>query len=361
MPVPLEDICVRPEQFGAIGDGVADDTAAVQRALSEATWQVSLSGRYRVTQPLNVTNRAFGGLRILGSGMREDAQGCALLGETGGVVLDCTGSQYITMSDFSILAYGTRPSTCGVLLARSGPSPYCQFNVLHRLHIDMGSDLAANGGHGTIAVYNNAAELFRTEDSFCLADVPMVFTAENLYGIHSPHTSWNPTITSMSMCTVTGTSALIGRRGPALLLEHAFNMRFANVYLSRRGSGGTSSAIRSYGAHCVDFIGHVEEYPSFLSTHGVERMWHIRGTQLLGPNPAVSLEAAHPGASPEMIGCDIDLFPMPGSQPHDLLGAIGTTGGVRGCRLALWSGQGLSGVAPVSDGGNEITTRSSAS
>ena len=47
--------CVSVRQFGAVGDGVADDTAAIQAALDSGAVQVEIpTGLYRVTATLRV-------------------------------------------------------------------------------------------------------------------------------------------------------------------------------------------------------------------------------------------------------------------------------------------------------------------
>lgn len=47
---------VTPEMFGAVGDGVTDDTEAVQTALNDPCLHVVLSADYAVTSPLTVPN-----------------------------------------------------------------------------------------------------------------------------------------------------------------------------------------------------------------------------------------------------------------------------------------------------------------
>lgn len=65
----LNSIVIRPERFGAIGDGVADDTAAVQAALDYATTQkkpLVCDGKYKLTG--KILGTTLWGLTSIGSG-----------------------------------------------------------------------------------------------------------------------------------------------------------------------------------------------------------------------------------------------------------------------------------------------------
>lgn len=92
--LPTSSGTLRPEQFGAAGDGVADDTAAFRRMLSRSTrrFEPDAEARYHITGQLDFGRRSewVTPLRLRVTGSR-DAPGASLEVQTGG------GSQHLTV------------------------------------------------------------------------------------------------------------------------------------------------------------------------------------------------------------------------------------------------------------------------
>lgn len=119
-PAPEKHGVERPfaqsvREFGAVGDGVADDTGAIQKALAEANLKGSVlqfpAGTYRITRTLEVGLTAGRGLIIQGAGGRpinasgftEKKTATTLLwdGEEGGTVMVATGVSGLVIRDLN--------------------------------------------------------------------------------------------------------------------------------------------------------------------------------------------------------------------------------------------------------------------
>lgn len=64
----LRDV-VSVKDFGAAGDGVADDTLAIQNAINASETVYLPAGTYKITSPLYMTGDGNGGTRLLGAGV----------------------------------------------------------------------------------------------------------------------------------------------------------------------------------------------------------------------------------------------------------------------------------------------------
>jgi len=127
---------LRPEQYGASGDGRADDTRAVVAALAALAPgdTLRLSGTYRHTTPLRITKN---GVRVTGGGelVGTDSRACALVVAAHGVIVE----------DLSLTVVTTVRQTSNesaALLVGSG-GPVRGFRA-RRLHLD-GSGLMLRG------------------------------------------------------------------------------------------------------------------------------------------------------------------------------------------------------------------------
>lgn len=265
---------VNVKWFGAKGDGVTDDTAALAAAIAPSSTRRAMflpMGKYRITSALNLTNR-FGPYTIMGEGQTLDGIGSIIYAETsGGVAIDCTGSSHTEITNLSIVAYGRpNPSAVGILHARSTTAGYnySQFNKISKVLIRMPSDISLNGGKGSVAIYNKAAESNHYTDVYLQADNPLVFTGTNTYfNIASPYATINDAITSCSLLTIDGSSSALFARNETTacaLLSGAYGVTFNNTYFQGTGfAGANNRAIVALNSHKVHVNnGNIEELNS---------------------------------------------------------------------------------------------------
>lgn len=330
---------VYPQWWGAKGDGETDDYGPIQSAINSGCQTVFLpKGRYRITKPLNITNRAHG-LNIIGQGQSEDAS--IIVGDTGGVVLDASGSRYLYLANFAIVSGEKNLSTVGILFSRTKEVGFVEFNNLENIRIQLRSDGKANNGNGTVGIYNNAAELWRARNIYVLADNPLVFTGYNIFKIESPYTKREEGYVSMSECTVDGASTLHAFLGPALIIENGDTIEVLNAYLTRSGEAGFPYAIKvmNFWAINLTYTGHIEGFTRFLYTDVSNLVsCHFKATLFTSGESLIYLDGKK--ERPSLQGCEINLIPEPTSKPSPLLSGEGNVA-MNHNRITLYPGQSI--------------------
>lgn len=249
-------INVKDPQFGAIGNGQADDTAAIQRAVDFAkntatagggTYRPSIyfpAGYYNISAPINVTGTS--GLWLTGDGGKW--LGTCIFGNTSGPMFDFSGSSQSGCENFYFLSTtpsGAVRSTIGVLFAlTSAGGLNCG---IRNCSFQMEDYPTANGGFGTIGILNVRAEEFYVHECFVRANTPIVMSnavSLGATGVNFTASSRYQTLTtgigSMGVTDINGTSLqAYEKRQPALVLNGTNSFSFQG-YLGR-GSATTGS------------------------------------------------------------------------------------------------------------------------
>ena len=110
----VENGTVNVKQFGAKGDGIADDTQAIQKAINSGRKVKLLNGTYKITSTLILRS----GLFITGVGRKRSF----IKSTAGGFVIPSSvDASHITMKDFSIIG---NDSDVGIDISGSRESPY---------------------------------------------------------------------------------------------------------------------------------------------------------------------------------------------------------------------------------------------
>ncbi|MBZ5544616.1 MAG: hypothetical protein LAO07_13190 [Acidobacteriia bacterium] len=216
---------------------------------------------FTVTSTINLTDLPNGPVVIRGIGRGQNARGTQFKGETGGVLFDLTGAQYVTFENIGVTEGSRNRSTVAFLFARSATSGYCQFNVLRNVMVLMFTNPSANGGHGSVAVYNNAAEHFVVENSYLYADNPLVITGSNDLGIASALTTHGTATTSTGEMTVSGPTALeVAKNGIGypLYIEAAQDINLQQAYMVSWGSINNDFAMRLKKVRSLTVNAHIE-------------------------------------------------------------------------------------------------------
>jgi hypothetical protein len=227
--------------FGAIGGNdasVQESSGAIQAAWDSGRTLYFPKPHYRVDTPLDFAGDFAGGRALIGENRGISRNGTVIHLNTGAVGVDMTGTQAVKIRDITFDTTDpllTNPSTVGILQARATDSPFAQFNVTDNVSVLMHDDSSANGGEGTIAIYNIAAEITTYRDIYLSANSPLVISATNIKNIVSPYkTIGGPTSCSHFKFDGTCTFNAIGTTGYSLEMSSVAVVE-GMVYLSRSG------------------------------------------------------------------------------------------------------------------------------
>jgi hypothetical protein len=163
---------VSVKDFGAVGDGVADDTAAIQAALDSAV-DVAIffpKGIYKVTSCLNNTNgyrSLFGPSGSISVGINSTSTD---------YIIDNTGTNWGVIEGIS---FNSSTARVGVYYNRSSEAgfDFCQNNVLRNCRFELGTAPSASGGVGRVCYYNRASENNLIDNCQFHSDVPAILAA----------------------------------------------------------------------------------------------------------------------------------------------------------------------------------------
>ncbi len=286
--------------------------AAALTALGSGGGIVRLGrGSHVASATLNATDKAS----ITFEGLAPDYTSIVVQGTVG---IDCTGSTRIRFRNVMIYGIG-QPCKVGVLLARSATHTSVEFSGFDNAWITLDTDGTANGGAGTIGVYNNGAEVSTTTGACEFsADNPYVATATNIYGITSGLVT-HDTSASMSVLDLCGALSLISLLGPALTLEQVQNVWFKG-YMMRAG-GTYGYAVKVLGlCQAVDIKAQIEVFPSALTVQQTLRGLKMHGSCVPATSGhLIGLDTVGGTTNPGIDGGDIDIFPGYGAGAHDLI------------------------------------------
>lgn len=160
---------VSVKDFGAVGDGVTDDTDAIQAALDSSIGSSIYfpSGTYLVSACLNNTN----GYRSLYG--QPGAISVMIKSTSTDYIIDNTGTNWGVIQG---IQFESNSARVGVYYNRSTTEQYSQYNVLRNCRFELGTDPSANSGVGRVAYYNRSAELNLIENCQFHTDTPAILS-----------------------------------------------------------------------------------------------------------------------------------------------------------------------------------------
>lgn len=308
-------------QFGATGNGRDDDYPAISRALDAARKTEEYGqgtrgavvffppGSYRVTRPLDCTGGQF---NLRGAGPFQSA----IRGDTGdgGAIIEAVASRYSSFRDLLLeTRYMRNPSTVGVLVARNPSASQNGDMHFEDLRVQMDPNPGANGGNGTVGLYNVAAEIQGGQGCTFGGDLGAFFSSGNVWNLRSRHSAILPAESSMTVVRFVGHNWFYGIHGPALRLQGAAALHFEG-FLSCLAGTPQYPQLRPYHSAIevlavvtdLTWRGYVEGFERVMRIHRVP----VTGLRLEGlawrsrSQPFIQLEA---GGS--IDGGSIDIAP----------------------------------------------------
>ena len=183
--------------YGAIGNGVADDTVAIQAAIDAASPQTLTDlagtvflprGKYKITQPLNLTSDdgAFNrrGVKLMGevNGSGDYVYGTKLVGATNGkAMIEYVDNDNPQIENLTLTNAATNPSTVGIYQARrtggTAPSLWCGNGYFRNVTITFSNDeTTQNNNYGTLGIINVSGEETTYDRCEVWANLPLALS-----------------------------------------------------------------------------------------------------------------------------------------------------------------------------------------
>lgn len=226
---------VSVKQFGAKGDGVTDDTTAIQAAINSTLGKLYFTGgSYVISSSLNCTG--LFGLVLEGSGIYGQSN-AVLLGKASignYPVLDLSASNGCVIRGLSVGTFGADVCFIGIMLARSGTNSA----GLHVLE-----NVSVYGNFSNSCCYSSSSEenthrncwyetLSAGARAFTLIDVPEAGVTSLYKNITAP--SGGNTVTNFYAGRLINQTANSSNR--SLFVKNARHVQFVGTYLNA-GSG----------------------------------------------------------------------------------------------------------------------------
>lgn len=267
-----------PQMFGAIGDGVADDTDAVQAAIDFAAKAVSgtktvefPTGTYLISSPINMTRGALpsgaasrGDICLRGQGKNFSA---ILLGQTGKTkpIIDVSCTTNFRIKDLALKAGDANPSGIGILAlgGQLSGTGFCGNSRVEGVYILLKEDMTANAGLGTVGLYLGSCEEAHWTDVHVQANLPLFMTA-NMTSTYCP--GWTTKLLSDFVTTDDNFSCGVnlfdrpsfiglGRERPIVFAQGANVLELQNYYFARAGStSGSASTTTMFAGGIVNLV-----------------------------------------------------------------------------------------------------------
>ncbi len=275
---------INVKDFGALGNGVVDDSAAIQAAVDYAKMisvanggnvrmQVNFpAGIYLISTAINCTNTT--GLWLVGS--ESPYVTSQINGNTGGIMFDMTGGIMCGVKGFTFQSSKdfANPSRIAVQFAlTAGGGLNC---AIERCYFLMDNNTSWAGGLGSIAILNVRSEEFKVADCYIKAGSPIILSNQaNLspmgvtYTVSSPFATVDSATGSMGVVDFHGQMSVmsVDKYRPALQLLNANSIRFFGYLKQFTGAGtantaGTNNtAIGLYGqADNINLSGNIEGF-----------------------------------------------------------------------------------------------------
>jgi hypothetical protein len=326
--VQTPDVSYSAKNAGLIADGKADDSAALNKAISDAiagnfgTIQLPC-GQIMVNKPVNLTNRSNLTLRGCASNL---AYGTAdappsifssnmtqLLCNTGSVCIDTTGSSDLLLEKFAIRvakSYST-PSNVAILLGRDiareeksrGQYCYAQFNRIQDLFIFMDSDPTASV-RGRIGIYNVGAEHFTISGGKIVADEAVEFADRNILHLESPFQNLATGCPfSMSVIEINGSASFQSWKFFAMEFNNVQTLTADRCHMIAGMPGTTAINVNSGSDNGnIRLACQIEHYQSAININVNIDHLDISGLMVVDPkNPIIGLNA-NVGISSSRLG-----------------------------------------------------------
>ena len=296
------------KDFGAVGDGVTDDTAAIQAAIDSGASSVYIpSGKYVVTDTLNLCNLAVTGkpFKLFGDGYSIDANGV----DTGTIILsnptatkwiaEVIGTQFSVIEDILFRSTGANVAKGGFIYARSTLVNFAQNNELRRVGIII--DTGAN----QVALANNCSEHFVVDQCWLQADTPYVTTLANENG-------WTASNATIANSIFSNTAQLfrlttfLALDGAAIIATGLATANFDTCVIIPVTGNNSSPAIRLISSavgylDCsnISITGQVESSLNIISYEGNTRDIHtnVSTSQMQGTHHLFTAGTVHYGLS----------------------------------------------------------------
>lgn len=280
------------------------------------------------------------------------SEGTVLVGNTGGICLDLTGSQKTNLKNIRIVGGETNPSTIGVLYARSTDNIYAEFNTLENIEISLPSVPSANSGIGTIGIYNFSSEIGAGHDITIDADLPVVLTNKNIFNVASAFTTIHPVGVnniSMSEWAISGHSTLRPKTKCAVLLDNVLSIDI-DAYVLLDGDREVASEyafIIKNTCFNLSFKGHVENFKKSilldgdtpLGTYVTDLNVHFT-KQIFGNHDQIVLDGRV--GTTGVYGSDLNVVPTSNTITHNAIVQLGTNHiGIMNSKIILNERQGM--------------------